>query len=200
MMTPAQTDTALRAAATAEVERRRTEEVLLVVEALAAGLFVLREAQRDAADARDAHLQALGVEVPEDNRGLAPFANYSGSPPLVRQILNALGVAHRLYQLRPQLTPVEARWNPRRIGPCDASPSPLWRGDAPTLLYLQSADVDALPSPDRWVLVEGEDRLLWFEGSESYDRPLPDSIKVERTIPLALFHRVVAAAREVVGS
>ena len=201
-ISPEQTDTALRAAATAEAERRRTEEVLLVIHALAAGLFVLREAQREAADARDAHLRALGAEVPEDDRGLSPFGNFSGCPPLVRQIVNALGLAHRLADLRTTLTPHERRWVPGRIGPVDAGHDPIWRGDAPTLLYLPPAVIGALPSTDRWALVEGEDRLLWVELDSRCKavglkiEPLPQGIPVERRIPLALFDRVVAAARQ----
>lgn len=171
-LTPAQQDTALRAAASAAEEARLTADVLLVVEALAAGLYQLREAQRAAADARDAHLRTIGSEPPVDERGLGPFYLASGVRPLIGRLLAALT-------------------RPGSGASCRDLTDDTRHGDVP-LLYLPPSVAEATPLNANllWQAVEGE-------AKSPDDRPLDDYYKsrIARTVPIAIFTRVVALLR-----
>lgn len=141
-LTREQIETAANAARTAAEEKRVTGHVMAKVEELAAWLFVLRHAQRKAADARDENLRALGIEVPVDERGLGAFKLYSGIEPIVRQVYDAL------------LSWKDSPKGPH-LGPCHTESV---RGGPFALLHLPVAVVVALPSGHRdpVVVVDGE--------------------------------------------
>jgi len=165
-------DTALLAKQAHQEELRRTKEVMALIEVLAVGLFVLRKAQREAEDACNRHLVALGLEPVPYIRNTNAFGNFSGVPSLVVAVYDALlGYT-------------------RRVGiPCDcdiADPqvANFVRRQPPTLLYLEGRE--QLPSCDRPTWIDGES--VNIDGTPSSFGPKPGEV-----LSLSLFDRVVRA-------
>jgi hypothetical protein len=166
-------------------EMELTADVQLMVEALAAGLFRLREAQRAAAEAREAHLRALGLPVPPTdlNRGLGPFGLFSGRPQIVGALYGALLNGHTL------------KGNAPGYGVTCGLDDAFLRG-CTTLLSLPRSIVETLPSCDARIVVEGEVRQLTCGEASDWSAPADFWSVPRRVIPQALFDRCVAAARE----